>query len=127
VGVEVDLLLPGNRPVKVDIGTVADLIGGERHIYAPVVSRNAGKGQRREQNPPPGEPASGVDDEVANPPLGIVEVEVLHVAEFAVDALEAVAQQFLCGSAHGSSFLVVHCLSFPGLTTATPQCRPGHS
>lgn len=96
VGIVGGLGLAGDGSVGVDGRAGFDLVpgevdgedvGGGIDGAEGIVAEDAG----RQQHKPAGEPVAGVGDDVADHPGGVVEVEVLHVADGAVGGAEGAA------------------------------------
>src|SRR5215470_1606681 len=84
---EGDLTLAVDRAIGVDRRAVLHLLLGQRGPEP----RGAGhqpKGERRDQHAAAREPCPGVDDEIANRPGPIVEIQILHAADIAVHRLD---------------------------------------
>jgi hypothetical protein len=98
-----ELVFPGYRLFDFDPRAVADLLDGEvdRQRLLAAIARQHGGG--RDQHPPPREPAAGIDHEITNYPMFVVEKQILHVPDLSVSGTKFEVFQCFRVSEHGST------------------------
>lgn len=91
VAVILFFILSRHRFVRVDGRAVLDLVAGQVDEEGFAGVMKFAKGVGREQHFTPRQPGTGVGDQVAHHPVLVVEIEVLHVADFAIRGSEFIA------------------------------------
>src|SRR3546814_21022348 len=81
---ERDLVLAGDRRVRLDAGAFLQILLGEADGDLLLAAVDALDRLGRDEHPAPRQPVPGIDDEVADLPAMVVEEDVMHVAEAAV-------------------------------------------
>ena len=77
-------MLPGDGLVRVDVGAILNLLFRQRHIQSLGMPVRMDYGKWRDQHSPAAKPAAGIDNEVADGPCFIVEIELIYGSKLAV-------------------------------------------
>jgi len=81
---EIDLVLTGDRRIRIDVGAILNLLTRKVDREHPRIPVRPSQRSRRQQHEPLAEPAAGVGDHVADGPPLIVEQKVVNFADLAI-------------------------------------------
>jgi hypothetical protein len=93
-------VLPGDRLVRVDVGTLLNLPFRQRHIQPLGLPVRMDYGDWRDQHSPAAKPAAGFHRQVADGPCLIVEIELIYTSEIAVRRSDHQTFQVRCIHQH---------------------------
>jgi len=88
-------MLSRDRPVRVDVGAVLDLLARQVDQQALAFRVDTTYGHRRDEHPAAGQPSARVDDEVAHRPVDVVEIAAFDLTDRAIRRRERESHQRL--------------------------------
>src|SRR6185437_1751716 len=122
--VVVDLVLTGNRLVGVDARTVPDLLLRQVDVDNFVAPVDPAHRSRGDQHDASAQPAAGGDDQVTDRPTLVVEIDILHLAQFAIARADTQARQFPDSMQHDHPFRPMERSSIETTMAASFPLRP---
>ena len=96
IAVVFDFVLTGNGFVRLDRGTVLDLLHWQFEVQGLIELVPLPKRMGGEQYEPARQPRACICDQIANRPGFVVKVEILHMADCAIQSGEFVAVEIFC-------------------------------